>query len=57
MKFNIRNIILSICWGILSICWGIMSIAMGYSVKTVQGAVVFSLGMVIILILAHQQKK
>ena len=50
MKFNIRNII-------LSICWGIMSTAMGYSVKTAQGAVVFALGMVIILILADQEKK
>jgi hypothetical protein len=50
MKFNIRN-------AILSVCWGIMSSVMGYSVKTVQGAIVFSLGMVIILILAHQQKK
>ena len=47
MKFNIRNII-------LSICWGVMSSVMGYSVKTVQGAVVFALGMVIILILADR---
>jgi len=47
MKFNIRNII-------LSLCWGIMSSVMGYSVKTVQGAVVFGLGMVIILILADR---
>jgi hypothetical protein len=37
MKFNIRNII-------LSICWGIMSSVMGYSVKTAQGAVVFCFG-------------
>jgi hypothetical protein len=47
MKFNIRNII-------LSLCWGIMSSVMGYSIKTVQGAVVFGLGMVIILILADK---
>jgi len=47
MKFNIRNII-------LSLCWGIMSAVMGYSVKTAQGAVVFGLGMVIILILADR---
>lgn len=47
MKFNIRNII-------LSICWSIMSTAMGYSVKTAQGAVVFALGVVIILILADR---
>jgi hypothetical protein len=47
MKFNIRNII-------LSICWGIMSTTMGYSVKTAQGAVVFALGVVIILILADR---
>jgi hypothetical protein len=47
MKFNIRNII-------LSICWGIMSTAMGYSIKTAQGAVVFALGMVIIFILADR---
>jgi hypothetical protein len=47
MKFNIRNTI-------LSICWGIMSTAMGYSIKTVQGAIVFALGMVIILILADR---
>jgi hypothetical protein len=45
MKLNIRNII-------LSGCWGIMSTAMGYSVKTVQGAIVFILGLIIILILA-----
>ena len=31
-----------------------MSAAMGYSVKTVQGAVVFALGMIIILILANR---
>ena len=31
-----------------------MSTAMGYSVKTAQGAVVFALGMVIILILADR---
>jgi len=47
MKFNIRNII-------LSICWGVMSSVMGYSVKTAQGAIVFGLGMVIILILADR---
>jgi hypothetical protein len=47
MKFNIRNII-------LSICWSIMSSVMGYSIKTVQGAVVFALGMVIIIILADR---
>jgi len=47
MKFFIRNTI-------LSICWGIMSAAMGYSIKTAQGAVVFGLGMVIILILADK---
>jgi hypothetical protein len=47
MKFNIRNII-------LSICWGIMSTTMGYSVKTAQGAVVFALGVVIIIILADR---
>jgi hypothetical protein len=47
MKLNIRNII-------LSICWGVMSSVMGYSIKTVQGAIVFSLGMVIILILADR---
>ena len=47
MKFNLRNII-------LSICWGIMSAAMGYSIKTVQGAIVFGLGMVIIFILADR---
>jgi hypothetical protein len=47
MKFNIRNTI-------LSICWGIMSTAMGYSIKTVQGAIVFALGMVVILILADR---
>jgi len=47
MKFNIRNII-------LSICWGVMSSVMGYSVKTVQGAIVFGLGVVIILILADR---
>jgi uncharacterized membrane protein (Fun14 family) len=47
MKLNIRNII-------LSLCWGIMSTAMGYSVKTAQGAVVFALGVVIILILADR---
>ena len=47
MKFNIRNTI-------LSICWGIMSTTMGYSVKTAQGAVVFALGVVIILILADR---
>jgi len=47
MKFFIRNTI-------LSICWGIMSAAMGYSIKTVQGAIVFALGMVIIIILADR---
>jgi len=47
MKLNIRNII-------LSICWGVMSSVMGYSVKTAQGAVVFALGVVIILILADR---
>jgi len=47
MKFFIRNTI-------LSICWGVMSSVMGYSVKTAQGAVVFALGMVIILILADR---
>ncbi len=47
MKFNIRNII-------LSLCWGVMSSVMGYSIKTAQGAVVFALGMVIILILADR---
>jgi len=47
MKFNIRNTI-------LSICWGVMSSVMGYSVKTAQGAVVFALGVVIILILADR---
>jgi hypothetical protein len=47
MKINIRNTI-------LSICWGVMSSVMGYSVKTVQGAIVFSLGMIIILILADK---
>ncbi len=47
MKLNIRNII-------LSLCWGIMSTAMGYSVKTVQGAIVFGLGIVIIFILADK---
>ena len=47
MKFNIRNII-------LSICWGVMSSVMGYSVKTAQGVVVFALGVVIILILADR---
>ncbi len=31
-----------------------MSAAMGYSIKTAQGAVVFGLGMVIILILADR---
>jgi hypothetical protein len=31
-----------------------MSSVMGYSIKTVQGAVVFGLGMVIILILADK---
>ena len=47
MKLNIRNII-------LSLCWGIMSTAMGYSVKTAQGAIVFALGIVIIFILADK---
>jgi hypothetical protein len=31
-----------------------MSTAMGYSIKTAQGAVVFALGMIIILILADK---
>jgi hypothetical protein len=31
-----------------------MSTAMGYSIKTAQGAVVFALGMIIILILADR---
>ena len=47
MKINIRNTI-------LSICWGVMSSVIGYSVKTVQRAIVFSSGMIIILILADK---
>jgi hypothetical protein len=47
MKFSIKNII-------LSLCWGVMSSVMGYSVKTAQGAIVFALGIVIIFILADK---